>query len=482
MKGKGCLIYMRHNKKLENEIKNGENLEVNLPQYMNEMASAYYSYASSNFVIHYYDFYEGLLDDYISLDEQAYQLLNGINEVVEESLLKEFNGQTREASIVKLDAIRNDITRYMKVLTAYTDVFTLYEYVMNRMELKFEDTMEDVENDLVVNDILNFIFSERENVTINERIKLMISQMPVRMTKTKFFDLLNNALSIYEGGDKTSLENFVYMIRSAAGVDAPEGMDQYFIALKECKDAFIAADFNEMDETMYQQLDVKLKDAVAMLLTYTEGYYAMQQVLNYLYTLVLNQPYASATATESLTQLLGIVKAVNQGFMSEKKESVPEELLSLFTKTEGKLEKDMMDVQILEGTLDIIANQHVSMLEALMLDKTFGCLIYSSKLISSSVFVELNPQNQEGNKTTNKEDIKEAFEALYKELGDSLQSQPKLLNRAMIASVLKELPVFFVDKKEVADYIKNSLASCRDLSEKLVSIRLMNELISEARS
>ena len=109
-------------------------------------------------------------------------------------------------------------------------------------------------------------------------------------------------------------------------------------------------------------------------------------------------------------------------------------------------------------------------------------MIYSSKLISSSVFVELNPQNQEGNKTTNKEDIKEAFEALYKELGDSLQSQPKLLNRAMIASVLKELPVFFADKKEVADYIKNSLASCRDLSEKLVSIRLMNELISEARS
>ena len=73
---------MKHNKKMENEIKNSENLEVNLPQYMNEMSSAYFAYAGSNFVMHYYDFYEGMVDDYISLDEKAHLLLDGMNEVV----------------------------------------------------------------------------------------------------------------------------------------------------------------------------------------------------------------------------------------------------------------------------------------------------------------------------------------------------------------------------------------------------------------
>lgn len=481
---KGVKVKMRHNKKLENEIKNGENLEINLPIFMNDMASAYYSYACSNFVMQYYDFYEGLVDKYITLDENACRLLNGINEVVRDSLLKEFDGQVRETSILKLDAIRQEIICYMKVLTAYTDIFTLYEYTMNRMELRYQDNLDDIDNDVVANEILNFIFSERENVTINERIKLMLSQMPVRMTKTKFFDLLNNALSIYEGGDKSSLDNFVYMIRSAAGVDSPEGMDCYFGILKECKDAFHSADFNGMEEELYQQLDKKLKTAITTLLTTTESYYAMQQVLNYLYTIVLNQPYALTDASASLTQLIRIVEAVNEGFLMEQKESIGEELISLFSYTEGKLERDMMDVQMLEGTLDMITNQHTSVLSAFMLEQRYECLIYSSKLISSSLFVELNTINdiKNTNQNVSKEDIKCAFETLYKELGEALQNQPKLINRAMIASVLKELPVFFADKKEIADYIKNSLASCRDVSEKQASVRLMYELIEESRS
>lgn len=475
---------MKHNKKMENEIKNSENLEVNLPQYMNEMSSAYFAYAGSNFVMHYYDFYEGMVDDYFSLDEKAHLLLDGMNEVVKQSLLQEFDGKVREESIKKLHAIRNEITNYMKVLTAYTDIFTLYEYVMNRMELRFADMIEEVDNDLAANEISNFIFSERENVTINERIKLMISQLPVRMTKTKFFDLLNNALSIYEGGDKSSLENFVYMIRSAAGIDKPEGMDTYFTVLKECRDAFESVDFSSMDEKMYQQLNEKLKAAIEYLVGATEGYYAMQQVLNHLYTVVLNQPYTKEENLLGLTQLIEIVKAVNLGFMEGKKESIPEDLISLFAHTEGKLEKDMMNVQTLEGTLDIIANQHTSIVSALMLDKLYECLMFSSKLISNSVFVELDTEKETKteDETASKEDIKNAFEALYKELSETLEKQPKLLNRAMIASVLKELPVFFADQKEVKDYIKNSLVSCRDMAEKLVSVRLMRELIADSRA
>lgn len=475
---------MRHNKKIENEIKNNENLEVNLPNFMNEMSSAYFAYAGSNFVMHYYDFYEGIVDDYISLDDRANKLLAGMNEVVKQSLLQEFDGEVREASIKKLHGIRSEITKYMMVLTAYTDIYTLYEYVMNRMELRFTDTIEEVENDLIANEISNFIFSERENVTINERIKLMLSQMPVRMTKTKFFDLLNNALSIYEGGDKSSLENFIYMIRSAAGIDRPEGMDTYFDVLKKCSDTFMSVDFNTMDEKLFQDLNEKLKAAIDYLVGATESYYSMQQVLNHLYTVVLNQPYATTADFEGFMQLNEIVKAVNYGFMEDKKESIPEELISLFTHTEGKLEKDMMNVQALEGTLDIITNQHKSALPALMLERLYECLMFSSKLISNSVFIELDSLDDDNkeNKVASKEDIKDAFESLYKELSNTLETQPKLLNRAMIASVLKELPVFFADQKEVKDYIKNSLVSCRDSSEKLVSVRLMRELIIESRA
>lgn len=484
---------MIHIKTLANEIKNNKNLEANLPLFMNEMSSTYATYAGTNFVMHYYDLYEGMVDGHIKPDATANQLLEGINEIVKDNLLQAFDGEVREKSIKKLHLIRNEVMKHMKVLTAYTDIFTLYEYVMNRMELKFVDEYEEVDNDIVARNIVNFIFSENDNVIVNDRIKQMLSQMPIRMTKIKFFDLLKNALMVYEGAEMESLNNFVYMIRSAAGMDEPEGMEDDFAFLKECREHFSILKSGIADEAQYQELKYILLKAIDFLLSTTDTYYAMQQVINYLYALLLNQPYASAPSMENFEKIKDIVSSANEGFLSGMVESVPEHVVALFEETEGELEQVIMQVQSLEGILDEISNSHKSMVEAIMLEKQYECLYLSSKLISISVFIELENESHTKTKEHSKEkedqikafaskkDIELVFESLYEELSGRLETQAKMLNRAMIAAVLRELPVFFTNHNEVLDYVKNSLASCRDLSEKLVSIRLMQELIEESK-
>ncbi len=51
-------------------------------------------------------------------------------------------------------------------------------------------------------------------MTINYKIQDVIGQLPVRLTKNKFFEMLSDGMSVYEGGTKESLNSFLYMIRT----------------------------------------------------------------------------------------------------------------------------------------------------------------------------------------------------------------------------------------------------------------------------
>lgn len=490
-------------KALEQDIKKNKDLEINLPQFMNAMSSVYFSYATTNLAMHYYDFYENVVDKRYDLDEKEIKLLSEINTIVKENLLSEFDGLQRETSIKKLYFIRTEITKNMQVLTAYADLFTLYEYVLNRMELRYQDEIMDIDNDTVAKKILKFIFAEKDNVVVNDRIRCMVSQMPIRMTKDKFFDILKNGLSIYEGTDQASLDDFMYRILSSAGIYEPEGMEKEFPFLAECKKIFANLDAGSVGETEFVKLSEKLKKATNYLVFTTDCYYAMQQLVNDLYTILLNFPYASLEAVCEMEKVRKIIEKVETGFAENAKQSIDEETVSLFMQTEGKLEEYIADLQKMEGLLDIIRTNQKKTVTALMLNQIFECLLLSLKLTSNSVFIEIDSEfdkekqkskkeidlksvnendincTDNENKTFKVSDVLAAYDKLYEALSSKLKSQPKMLNRAMIAAVLRELPVFFSNHTEVMDYVKSSLAGCRDLAEKVVSVRLMEELMSE---
>ena len=47
---------------------------------------------------------------------------------------------------------------------------------------------------------MQFILEDEDNMAINRKISQVIGQLPVRLTKNKFFEMLSNGLSIYKGG------------------------------------------------------------------------------------------------------------------------------------------------------------------------------------------------------------------------------------------------------------------------------------------
>ena len=75
--------------------------------------------------------------------------------------------------------------------------------------------------------------------------------------------------------------------------------------------------------------------------------------------------------------------------------------------------------------------------------------------------------------------INEATKLLRAELDKVLESKEMSVKRAVMAAVLKELPIFFSSQKEVMEYVQYSLENCRDYSEKRISLDLLHEALDE---
>ena len=88
------------------------------------------SYAYSRLTLNYYMYYDASQEEDFPekilgpLAERFHSLLGGF-----------LQGST---SLEELDALRSEVIREMEQTTAYTDILQAYEYVLNRLEGRFE--------------------------------------------------------------------------------------------------------------------------------------------------------------------------------------------------------------------------------------------------------------------------------------------------------------------------------------------------------
>lgn len=463
------------NKKQIHAILEGKELERNLPEVMAEMSSANYAYAGLSFAMEYFSFYESVVSQDRKLTGEQKQLLRMIATIVTENFGAGFDGSKREKAIVALDETRKQITAKMQVLTNYTDNFALYEYMINRLEPGFLGTVTEVEDDTAAREILQYIFMEKDNVVINTRIHQMLSQLPVRMSRGKFCDLVRAGFENYQGMDVTAVEDFVYRIESVAGLYEPEKAADLFANLQATYRKLTGTDWKELSADTFRKLQEELAAAEDFLVWNTDCYYGLMGLINFLYAFLLNMPYASSQAEEKINSLKYVLEQVSGRILADDYSDVPEQLAEEFVQTEGSLEPLVMTVQKAQAVLDEILPAVKKSAGEMMVGTHLSCLVRSSMLLQDSRFMELEQKGSREN--AQREYLDKAADTLCEKLQNLLAAQPKLKNRAMMAAVLAELPVFFNSHNEVMDYVRSSLAGCHDLSEKISSIRLMKQIM-----
>ncbi|MDE5864143.1 MAG: hypothetical protein K2H34_07345, partial [Lachnospiraceae bacterium] len=214
----------KEDKTVIREMVKHKNLEINIPAYGVAYINAVYEYSLIRLVLGYYTMKEVEQDTgQVSADAFLAQAMERIHTLLFQTILGKDSVEDDKAALEEIHSVREELTEKMTVLTAYTDTLQIYEYVLNRIEYRITGEKIDVDETELAAKVFGYLFNDRDKMVVNSKIQMVTGQLPIRMTKNRFFDYLTDTLNIYKGSDKSSVDGFVDMLQSAALLELPKG-------------------------------------------------------------------------------------------------------------------------------------------------------------------------------------------------------------------------------------------------------------------
>ncbi len=456
---------------IANNISKGKNLEMNLPKFSQEMMSVYYKYASVRLAMNYYTYNEILTerehDKSTAGREHLRKLVLSFMYIIENAINNQIVGAELEKAIKSVDDIRNSIIGTMKGLTSLVDIFNIYEYVLNRVEYRFKNaTHIQLKNDEeLTRDIMRYLLASDDRVVINTNISEAVRQLPLRMTKARFFELLKEGMKVYKDSEKSSVDDFVYMLTTSAMICTDEQAKAISDDINSIINEFEATDFSNIDEATYDNLYDKLNYAINYVQRTVDDYMLLAELINDVYAMLLSAPYAD-TSCEEREILVSIIQNKDDG-------SVEDALVRL----EGKQERLGSIFTSCEYAIDEVLERYMSDAESLMLGAQYHSLKRISILESGSHFVEFDLKVDHS--IAGVEYIDTKYNEVVAKLKEFFGAHNKLVNRAVMANVLSSLPVFFNNVEEIQNYVYNSINGCADIAEKTACVEIFAKMMEE---
>lgn len=435
-------------------------------------------------MMEYYMFYEVVTEDINPYIAMAKEMITSLNETVGQAMSDTLDDTQRKQLVDHILAMRTEVIDRMQVLTGYVDCFVVYEYILNRIQYRFDEKEVLPEDTAFAQEVMNFIFGSNDNVTINDNLRVVLGQLPMRMTRSHYFDLIKNCISVYKGSEIESLEGFLYMFRTSAMLYKHPAQEQYFTEFAGVLQELMEADYEHMDRTLYELYAEKVRVSASKLNDLSDLYMQIGQIINGVYTLVVTEPYC--VDEEKMTVVDDVIRGINALFLEkeidlwQREDLLTEEdrlnwLAEKLPAVEGQQEKLYQSVNIAEAALDELLEGRAEEIEAAGLSDAFIKLHHLSQLNSSSVFAPLESQESAGVVTA--EIAEQETEKLLSELKELFQGRSRMFRRAIMAATVEKLPTFFKSAQEIADYMMNALNQCDDEAEKYASKQLILEMI-----
>ena len=459
------------------EIINGKNLEINLPKFGTGLMSTFNSYSFIRLAMNYYTYYEMISESDIN-DNILKNLIVRFNDTIKNGVLSSDIGDEQTKVLAEVVAVRDEIIDIMKGLTSLADIFNIYEYVLNRIEYNFKDgghiLIETDEN--FANYVMSYILSDKDNVVMNTRICETVRELPVRMTKSKFFELLHTGLAVYKDSEKQSIDDFLFMLRTASMLEINDTAFKLSEDIESIYREFKHTDFSTVTDEKYRDLSAKLQLATSFIQNMVNKYMMFAEVINDAYVVVLSNPYIKEVPKEH-NACVTIIETLYKRFLAENPLEDDIEIENYFFELEGKQEEYYRNFSSVLNSLEISADTHKDTINSLGLDTMYNSLNIIRQLVSGSIFVEFDVAVNTD--IADSEYIEEKFMSLKKEYECFFKENVKLVNRAVMAHVLSSLPIFFNNADEIKSYIKQSISQCSDSAEKLACYEIFHSLMEE---
>lgn len=429
-----------------------------------QMTTAY-QFSFVRMVLNYYTLFETISEE-TAVPKRIFAYCKQLNELLEEY----FSGKIVEEDLL---CLRKNITHEMEVLTSYTDCFQIYEYVLNRIERKFKALPAiGYSDEAYTKRLVSFISDSKESTVMNGRIMQIVGQLPVRLTKQKFFSLVMEGLSVYIGSPRESLHDMMYTLGTEAmtklPIDMAEGHKEYYEILERCH----GINYRNMNEKAYEQATADLSFACEALVAESGLYVMLQDIINDLCVLLFARTEAVIEVKEE-EFYASMVKEIHEKFSKEDYTSVKENFFDRLTQLEGRQEACYERYLRLE-----LPEEN----EELNKDPDFIKAVNVDRLLSGSSFVQLKERNEEtalakDEVLVDRPYLEKVTKEYFVELEKKFSETSRPVVRAIMAKVLSDLPIYFHSIDEIESYIRGSLESCLDQAEKETCKELLEKLM-----
>lgn len=460
---------MNQIRKIIKDLDKGVAPRKNLPIYANYLADTYLNYASIELVFSAYMLVETCQEG-IDLTEEEERRYDEVRKEIPH--IYEKDQEVQDACMERLDRIRGEITQVMEKYTSYTDQLICYDYVLQHRKFDFEEEeahQKEVfatEENLFVKELMAFLVGNKDQSIVKERLQQLMGMIPIQMTKQRLMGKIQDTGSLYIGGDMASLDNFIYMIRSAAMLqkaDVELEKDTISELLKELQ----KTDFTKLTKETYESMSKELEKAGEYILHVTDFYYQLQKVVNAMYALCLANRHKREESA-LYEHCRGVLLEVAEGSLSEEG----------LVKLEGKIETYVEKSSYLEAVLFEIKESHKKIIEELGKGEEFDAFAKIANLLSDSLFIDMEHFGE--NETVEADVEAEKIKELTAELSDFLSTLSKPLKKAVMAAVLEKLPTEFSNTEQIETYIRTNLFGCQNEAEKKAAMMELREWMDEA--
>lgn len=452
------------------DIKKGNKLEENLLIFGNELSSMYARSSALNFLMNYVTYFTEIHDK--ELDKGTSKQLKQLNAIVKDLV----EDSVSDATVTKIEKLREDVKTSVDSITALLSAFENFNFVLSRKITNKKYEGKDIDIDEETRAILNYIFEDDDNIAINAKIQRVISELPVRYTKLKFMDIVENSVDKYLGTEKKAFQAFSYMVRQAGMIINLKKINKCYPDIYEEFEYFKNYDYEKATKKTLLKESVRLNSIIATCSELSDQGISLMGTVNDLYSVIINWENLDKS---DISLELELMKYTNDSF-SDKALNFDDfnaKIEKSFKNLEGKLESLMPELDRYEGTLFHIQEHNTKDIEKFDYSGLYTRLYKCSVLRQGSLFATFKELEDIGE--VKSKDIEKLKKNLKKEFDTIFSEVDRNVRRGIIAQVLGSVPVYFENRTDVMDYIKTSLESCTTRDELVGTVNAITEIIFE---
>ncbi len=455
--------------KLIKDLKNGNNPEEQLGVYSQLLLYSYLRLTYGRFALNFTEKYDLLSEDGGSLVSEVFADVLALARTLGGGAAPDVPEAVRT-----LEGVRKRVIDALEDMEDYLNYFQVYEHALNRQSYKFADGLTVSDTEKLTGRLMGYITEKNDAQQINGRIQAVLAELPVRMTNTKFFELLERGCLCFAGARNDMADDFFLRMDALAAVPKLESLNASWSELYAMAQDFERVIPEELTKDECRELETKLTPTAQMVAANISDFVDLLELINELYILVIDTPYATRMP-EECTKLSAILKAYIKAVDSGDFLDIDADILGGLEQTVKDQEKYLGEHMFMEDALEMVCEKYTDAIDGMMLGGIFKTLTVSKRLFIPSSREDIS--RIEPYYTVERDALLPRIKKLEETYTRSFKGCGQAMKRCMISRTLDFMPVPLDSLAAVEAFISGSLEGCTEYYERAASEAVLNDLM-----